>query len=70
MTGRRFVTETLSALSWPGVRGLVGVMLVIAGISWGSQGLATAAAVLLAGLGCGMAVLIVLARASLDPDSK
>ncbi|MBB1031016.1 hypothetical protein G6027_08975 [Dietzia sp. SLG310A2-38A2] len=70
MPGRKYVTETLSALSRQGVRGLVGVMLVIAGISLGSQGFATAAAVLLAGLGCGMAVLIIMARASLDPGSK
>lgn len=68
MGASSYVTETVRAVPRQGLVGLVAVMLVIAGITWGSQGLVMAAAVLLVGLGVGLAVLIVMARASIESE--
>lgn len=64
MSATTYVRETRRALSRRGVSALLAVMFVIAGTTWGSRGFAMAVAVLLVGLGCGMTVLVVLARAS------
>ena len=70
MGASSYVSETARAVPRQGLAGLIAVMLVIAGITWGSQGLAMAAAVLFVGLGVGLAVLVFMARASIDsqPD--
>ncbi|WP_194860983.1 hypothetical protein [Dietzia sp. SYD-A1] len=66
----KYIAETLEALSSRGVRTLVALSFVIAGIYLGNGGVATAAAVLLTSLGCGMTVLIIKARASIDSDRE
>lgn len=70
MNVRKFVTEAARAVPRQGLAGLIAVMLVIAGINWGRQGLAMAAAVLLVGFIVGLVVLIIMARASIDSDAN
>lgn len=70
MAAKQFVSETLRAMSRQGLAALCAVMMVIAGSTWGSQGLPTAAAVLCVGLAVGLAVLIVMARASIDSERR
>lgn len=65
-----YVTETARAVPRQGLAGLVAVMLVIAGMTWGSRGLAMAVTLLLVGLGVGLVVLIVIARASIDSHTR
>lgn len=67
---RKYVTEAARAVPRQGLAGLIAVMLVTAGITWRSQGLVMAAAVLLVGLGVGLAVLVFMARASIGSDAK
>lgn len=67
---RKYVTETVGAPSRPGARTLIALSFVFAAINWSNGGVVTAAAVLLTSLGCGMTVLIIMARASLNPDQR
>ena len=67
---RKFVTEAARAVPRRGLAGLIAVKLVIAGTTRGGQGLTVAAAVLFVGLGVGLAVSIVMARASIYSDAN
>ncbi len=63
---KRYISETWRAVSRQGLRAVIALGFIMAGGLWPTWGFSVAAGAFVAGITCGVAVLLLMARASVN----